>query len=268
MDRDKLERYKRHVRNPNFIAGIHNYCDRWCERCPMTARCSIYEPQKAGARAASDPGGEAFLEKIRETFEMTAALLQEMAEEAGIDLEALAEAADDDPEENAEADHHILVLAAAKYEDAVRDWFDRWPQLAGPPGIGAGDPKPDLREAGSSPSPAAAGDLVETVHWYRPLIQAKLYRAVQPDPLEALEGMQDVPRDADGSAKVALIAMDRSAAAWTGLIAAVPQAKTEILDLVARLDRLRRATEFAFPRARAFVRPGFDDAPAGTSSET
>ncbi|MDB5210640.1 MAG: hypothetical protein JWQ30_1467, partial [Sediminibacterium sp.] len=26
-----------------FISGIHNYCDRWCERCTFTNRCSIYE---------------------------------------------------------------------------------------------------------------------------------------------------------------------------------------------------------------------------------
>ena len=33
------EDVKRLAKNPNFISGIHNYCDRWCERCPFTARC-------------------------------------------------------------------------------------------------------------------------------------------------------------------------------------------------------------------------------------
>jgi len=28
--------------NPRFIPGIYNYCDRWCERCPLTARCLNY----------------------------------------------------------------------------------------------------------------------------------------------------------------------------------------------------------------------------------
>ena len=25
-----------------FIPSIHNYCDRWCERCPFTSRCRAY----------------------------------------------------------------------------------------------------------------------------------------------------------------------------------------------------------------------------------
>ena len=36
--------------DPRFISGIHNYCDRWCERCPLTSRCLGYavEQQDAG----------------------------------------------------------------------------------------------------------------------------------------------------------------------------------------------------------------------------
>ncbi|MDO8793409.1 MAG: hypothetical protein Q7J25_02180 [Vicinamibacterales bacterium] len=25
-----------------FIVSIFNYCDRWCERCPLTARCRVF----------------------------------------------------------------------------------------------------------------------------------------------------------------------------------------------------------------------------------
>lgn len=27
------------VKEGNFIEGIYNYCDRWCEKCSFTARC-------------------------------------------------------------------------------------------------------------------------------------------------------------------------------------------------------------------------------------
>ena len=40
--------------NPDFIEGIYNYCDRWCERCPLTARWAnvkIVEAQSPTARA-------------------------------------------------------------------------------------------------------------------------------------------------------------------------------------------------------------------------
>ena len=36
MDKDWI---KGMAKNPDFIPGIYNYCDRWCERCAFTARC-------------------------------------------------------------------------------------------------------------------------------------------------------------------------------------------------------------------------------------
>jgi len=33
--------------NPDFISGIYNYCDRWCERCVMTARCVVFAMEQA-----------------------------------------------------------------------------------------------------------------------------------------------------------------------------------------------------------------------------
>ena len=36
MDKDWIQCM---AKNPDFIPGIYNYCDRWCERCAFTARC-------------------------------------------------------------------------------------------------------------------------------------------------------------------------------------------------------------------------------------
>jgi len=52
--------------------------------------------------------------------------------------------------------------------------------------------------------------------------------------------------------------MDRSIGAWGVLLRAFPDRETETLTILVHLDRLRRATERAFPSARAFVRPGWD----------
>ena len=63
---------------------------------------------------------------------------------------------------------------------------------------------------------------------------------------------------ADGSAKVALIGIDRSLAAWSELLRQLPDEEDRILSLLAALSRLSRDVEAAFHGARAFVRPGFD----------
>jgi len=35
----KKDRLKKLAREKEFIPGIYNYCDRWCERCPQTSHC-------------------------------------------------------------------------------------------------------------------------------------------------------------------------------------------------------------------------------------
>lgn len=77
------------------------------------------------------------------------------------------------------------------------------------------------------------------------------------------EGENEVLREAaeyelHGTAKVTLLAIDRSMAAWARLMEKLPEEEEAILPLLARLDRLRKGLEAAVPRARAFVRPGLD----------
>ena len=64
--------------------------------------------------------------------------------------------------------------------------------------------------------------------------------------------------DAHGTAKITLIAIDRSLAAWSVLYAEYPAHEDKTLSMLIHLDRLRRSLEVVFPAARAFVRPGFD----------
>src|SRR5713101_7921895 len=72
--------------NPNFISGIYNYCDRWCERCPFTARCLSFaiqqEEGKAGARQRADNRG--FWKKLEDSLRLTQEWLDEVAKEQGV----------------------------------------------------------------------------------------------------------------------------------------------------------------------------------------
>ena len=61
----------------------------------------------------------------------------------------------------------------------------------------------------------------------------------------------------NGSAKVALISVERCAIAWQTIDNAVPDPVAKIL--VEQLVYLGRLLLDAFPLARAFVRPGFDE---------
>jgi hypothetical protein len=99
------------------------------------------------------------------------------------------------------------------------------------------------------------------IQWYQYQIAVKLMRALscRDDGWEDEPEMADFPRDSDGSAKVALIGIDRSIAAWRLVQLSLPERCESIVPLILQLDRLRKRVEKHFPEARDFVRPGFDE---------
>ena len=88
MDKEYL---KMIAGNPNFIPGIYNYCDRWCERCPLTSRCMNFAiaNEQSPDQDSRDINNETFWHKLSETFQVTLDLLKETAEREGIDLDAI-----------------------------------------------------------------------------------------------------------------------------------------------------------------------------------
>ena len=99
-------------------------------------------------------------------------------------------------------------------------------------------------------------DALEVIRWYQHQIYIKIMRALNHD--DEIEEDEAFPKDSDGSAKVALIGMDRSIGAWGKLQELFPEKTNSILDILVHLDRLRRRTEQTILQARSFVRPGFD----------
>ena len=102
-------------------------------------------------------------------------------------------------------------------------------------------------------------DAREVIQWYQYQIAVKTLRALsgRKEELDDPESA-DFPKDSDGSAKVALIGIDRSIAAWRMMQLSLPDRVDSIVPLILQLDRLRRRLEKSFPQARSFMRPGFD----------
>jgi hypothetical protein len=109
----------------------------------------------------------------------------------------------------------------------------------------------------------ASGDAVviealEVVEWDSHLIGAKLHRALMGQDRHQTDDFDDDPvqNDWNGSAKVALISIDRSEAAWQVIAQATGDAAAA--GIAVALADLRSEVEHAFPLARRFKRPGFD----------
>lgn len=245
-----------------YIEGVFNYCDRWCERCPLTSRCLNYAiaAEHVGTPAERDFRNAEFWSNLRDMFEVTVEMLTDWAKKQGIDLDVIdvEAAAAEERQRRERAHNHDLSQAAEAYGELVGTWFiqekeqfkQREEDLNTLTRLGIG---------GNSPFEEAdqINDAAQVVQWYQHQIHIKLMRALSQqfdDPNEAAKPQSD----ANGSVKVALIGIDRSLAAWGTLREQFPECADDILDILIDLDRLRRRTEHAFPHARAFVRPGFD----------
>ncbi len=233
--------------NPDLISGIYNYCDRWCERCPLTSRCLVYatEQEDDNSPQNNDLRNEVFWQKLSAIFQETRAMIADWAEEAGVDLNGSADQDESRQHRKRQlVDNHPLTKAGKKYANAASDWFREL----------------DLTEFESENSEQLV-DAREVVQWYQYQIAVKTMRALS-GRKEELDGDPEIvefPKDSDGSAKVALIGIDRSIAAWRLMQLSLPERDGSIVPLILQLERLRHRLEKAFPQARDFVRPGFDD---------
>jgi len=202
-----------------------------------------------------DIQNEAFWRKLSSIFQETQEMVIEWAQEAGVDLNEFNE--EDDlrlRKKRRQADNHSLARAGKKYANAASDWFREFDQIIEVSDLAATD-------SDIEPSDRLV-DAREIIHWYQYQIAVKTIRAVSSRIEEhefEKEEEDEFPKDSDGSAKVALLGIDRSIAAWRLMQLSVPERARSIVPLILQLERLRQRTERQFPNAREFVRPGFDE---------
>ena len=228
--------------NPDLISGIYNYCDRWCERCPLTSRCLVYatEQEDNDSPENRDIRNEEFWRKLSAIFQETREMIVDWARNAGVDFNAFAEEDEVRCKRKRQLiDNHPLTKAGKKYANAASDWFREFDQT-----VEVNDVE----------------DAREVIQWYQYQIAVKTMRALsgRKEELEEPE-IADFPKDSDGSAKVALIGIDRSIAAWRMMQLSSPDRVESIVPLILHLERLRQRVEKSFPQARDFIRPGFDE---------
>jgi hypothetical protein len=218
-----------------FIVGIFNYCDRWCEACAFTSRCRSFA-MEAEMEARLDPSHRALVDAPRrpQDIRKPPEWLQVIMAEA----ESAIATRDGHIEEPRQSRHEDRPLEQRAL-DYARRALDR---LEAHGQHGAADP----------------GDPWAIIRWFAQQVPSKIGRATRGIANDDGE-FRDWPADHDGSAKAAIIGIERSHAAWNALVASQAFPAEEAAAFVTELQWLERALDRAFPRARAFVRPGFDE---------
>ncbi len=259
-----------------FIPGIFNYCDYWCERCAFTLRCRNFQMGAELARADRDEN-DAPAKRDAANASFWTALAEQLNRPAG---DWISDGADDfvlepDPDWNEREKsrreavrQHPLARMAMDYMQAVAQWLegaqadlkavaDEMVETARRPI--SGDIEAEALEI---------GEMLEVLTWYHTLIPPKLSRALD-SRLEAMEPDDGEPEelgeirmaDANGSGRVALLAIERSIAAWVRLRELVPAQEDAILKMLVTLDRLRAGIHLALPGARDFHLPFLEGEP-------
>jgi hypothetical protein len=224
-----------------FIVGIFNYCDSWCAACAFTSRCRVFADM-AEEEGAADPNLRAIVEAPllpQDIPPPPPEWMQELLEEMN---KAAREATTDTkpeprPQRQILPEHEGLREHAEAYFDCVYTWLRTHDVFA---------------EVSEPDDPRAV------VKWFYSMIYVKVRRALHGLAEDDPAG-RDWPADHDGSAKVALLAVERSQAAWLHIIERGLAKWDEAEPFIRQLLWLREEIERVFPNARAFVRPGFDE---------
>jgi len=225
-----------------FIKGIYNYCDRWCEKCRFTSRCRNYALDKDSPRAE----GPEIWDYLQNIFKATSLMLDEIMAKMGGQPSEISSVL---TKTEKYSQRHSILLKAGKITSDMHEWLEKYDEEI-KKNI---DKKLFNRRDDSGISFAEA---IEVINWYMFFIPAKIARALSEHHQKASVQEQFIP---EGSAKIALIAIDRIIGAWTLVMNHLPEFEDEILKILIDLSSLRKQTEGAFPLARDFVRPGFDE---------
>ena len=249
-----------------FIPGIYNYCDRWCERCTFTTRCRNFESNDKLSSEQLDMNNKAFWDNISSNFQNTITLLRKAAEEHGIDLDK-AMTKEEEVEYEAKqnslrkaAKNHPIAKLCKQYRSNTMPFIEK--------SNGMVDTARELvshlhlgitSEAEVVHTMASLGDCFEIIQWYLFFIEAKLQRALRGKMEgEGWEVDNGFAKDSDGSAKIALIAIERSIGAWSALYELQPASEDVALKALSLLSQLKQKAVEEFPAAMQFKRPGFD----------
>ncbi len=240
-----------------FISGIYNYCDRWCQKCDFSDRCEIYFEERKHYNALENK--DDFLAIVSQNLNKVKEMLIQMAQERGIDLDDLDdEAYVKHQQKNKEARTHDLSQNAMDYANQTQNWFQENDHL-------------EVYKQGFENSIELGIDLDESdralrlmdeasniIKWYLYQIHIKLSSAIRNYPHDP-QFEDEVQNMHHSSAKIAMIGIESSMKAWHTLLELLGDEEDFILHIIIQLQHLKTRIHKKFPLLKTYKRPFFED---------
>jgi len=218
-----------------FIIGVYNYCDRRCERCPFAARCHVFaDVAEHEFERDHGPLTEPMADRQARAL---AEHVSRWEKELGVDFAEIEREVEKNPEAYEDPDirleHLELDTRAQDFGHSLWRWIKKRDQTA-----------------------ANAADPIEVLCHFAFFVPSKIHRALHG---LAEDGVLEPAADAYGSAKAALLGLERMGEAWEQLVTQQFVLETEAAPFVVTNGWLISELDRLIPQARAFIRPGFDE---------
>ncbi len=258
----------------SHIPGIYNYCDRWCERCSFTSQCLLFTNESKITTHQLLNDGK--MPDLNEVFDMP----EQEDEESGSpfygfeddDFE-LGGDEDDDPfmsdlpdfedrqyeEERNQRDEtvkqNILVKLSDEYFHGAHSLLEKLDKKYNLHSV--------IKDKEKDEFILRLTQGFEVVEWFHMFIFVKIRRALSGKwsyDKETDEEMKEIDAyDMNGTAKIALIAIESSIKGLNILFDAADEFKIEITNLLVLAGKLLNEMDSTFTDCRSFVRPGLDE---------
>ena len=198
----------------DFISGIYNYCDRWCERCTFSNQCRNFQAPPAKGEHSQDVEAEHFLDSLQGSLQEAVKLLEQAAEERGLDWEEVQDAAENFEEEEPEytPSQLNLIKRSKQYYKLTSLWLDSNEHLMSQ----KEEEMQQKDELGINVEQEVdeLNDALTSIYHYLYFIHTKISRAVEGLHDEWMLEEYPIQNDANGTAKITLIAIEKSITAW------------------------------------------------------
>jgi hypothetical protein len=210
--------------NDEFIVNISSFCDRWCARCALTARCELFVKNNSDRGTTTADSRRSLLEQV----EMMRDVSQMPPAEAA-PLETYSKLPTDLEPSSMEPSPEVVRNSAALHRKRQRARFS---------------------------ANASVRVAIETIEHFTLFVPVKMLLCLG---TVARDGPGPQQSHANGWGKAALLGLERMRVAWTLLVNTHHYSESDVAPFLSEISRMERNLERAVPGARAFVRPGFDE---------
>jgi hypothetical protein len=248
------ELFKKLTDSENYISGIYNYCDRWCERCSYTDKCLSYHMSKHTYDGKDVITDKKFWSDLENSFKLVKDMLNNYMMEhnipfpdesendmIGFEMKKVQNLVKADP----------ILLEAQNYtmfsSELLRD-NNNFSSLE------------NLLKSNEQyeTNIIALHEAVEVILYYKSLIFVKISRALYSYYMNDEHEFKDYEEDKLISAKIALLAVERSMASWHFIFEKLNHSIDSIIDILLLLNNLKRKIEKLIPTVINYKRPYFD----------